>query len=501
MVILLLLIGVYIYIQGTLPDALKCRDIILDDIVSKLNENNASAPPIAEEVSHDYDEGDIVYNSDKGREDGEKKSEENMMINGMDEYFDMTLISTLSNLYNIRIVNDDNNIDYAILSSLITDIQRDGHKSANAADYLLETEYLSTTNKLNDYWIGYRDKKYPNFTSKVAESLSKNMNFENRVCCCNCDINNFFGCDVSQYCKDFCIGDVYTHGWYAFVGLSSRTIRYYIRKWWIILINLVISVAAAAVLGSIYGEMGETDQDIQNRFGALGFMCIFLGIQAIASSGTFQEIRDVFIDDRNAKLYTATPFLLARIIPDLILLRVIPSICFAIIFFNMLGFQEHTYQEFLIVTVLLACASSLCVFAVSSLMPDSYIAGFVAIFLNMIFLLYGGIFIQDESQIPWYVAWPAHFSFYNFAFEILMVNEFIGLDFKISSAEVNIGGTKLEFDSDSLDVRISGEFFVTALFGMDPSQLQYDWAMLITWIAIYLLVAFLALELLYRSKR
>ena len=483
-----------------MPDALKCRDIILDDIVSKLSENKMAPPAIAEEASKDYDEGDVVYNSDKGIEDGERK--ENIVIDGnMNDYFDLTLLSTLSNLYNIDVINKSNNIDYAVLHSLVTDIQRDGHKSANAADYLLETEYLSTTNKLNDSWIEYRDKKYPNFTSKLTESLSTNMHFENRICCCNCDINNFFGCDVTQYFKDFCKCSVYQQAWYAFIGLFARTTRYYIRKWFIVLANLVISVAAALVLGSIYGEMGDTDKDIQDRFGAFGFMCIFLGIQAIASSGTFHEIRDVFIDDRNAKLYGATPFLLARIIPDLILLRIIPSVCFAIIFFNMLGFQEHTYEDFIIVTILLACASSLCVFAISSLMPDSYIAGFVAIFLNMIFLLYGGIFIQDETAIPSYVAWPAYFSFYNFAFEILMVNEFLGLQFQISSATVNVGGTELTFDSDSLDVRISGEFFVTALFGMNPDELDYDWAMLIAWCGIYLIIAYLALELLYRSKR
>ena len=80
----------------------------------------------------------------------------------------------------------------------------------------------------------------------------------------------------------------------------------------------------------------------QNRFGAFGFVCIFLGIQAIAAASSFNETRDVFIDDRNAKLYGSGPFLFAKILPDLALLRIAPSMCFGFILFHMIGLQEHT---------------------------------------------------------------------------------------------------------------------------------------------------------------
>lgn len=43
-----------------------------------------------------------------------------------------------------------------------------------------------------------------------------------------------------------------------------------------------------------------------------------------------------------AKLYGSGPFLLAKILPDLVLLRIVPTLCFAVIVFEMLGLQEDT---------------------------------------------------------------------------------------------------------------------------------------------------------------
>eukprot|EP00488_Nonionellina_sp_1-RS-2012_P001441 TRINITY_DN2312_c0_g1_i1.p1 TRINITY_DN2312_c0_g1~~TRINITY_DN2312_c0_g1_i1.p1 ORF type:complete len:103 (-),score=8.94 TRINITY_DN2312_c0_g1_i1:126-434(-) len=79
------------------------------------------------------------------------------------------------------------------------------------------------------------------------------------------------------------------------------------------------------------------------------------------------------------------------------------------------------------------------------------------------------------------------FLFIIFAFEILMVNEFQGLSFKINSATVNFNGIELSFDADEADVRLSGEFFL-GFFGMNIDDVDHDWTMLITWCLIYLFI-------------
>ena len=208
--------------------------------------------------------------------------------------------------------------------------------------------------------------------------------------------------------------------------------------------------------------------------------------------------REILIDERNGRLYGPFPFLLARALPDLVIMRIVPSILCGVILFHMLGYQDGTESEYLVTVSLLASASSVFVFAISCVSPDSYMAGLMAIFSNLTLILYGGLFIQNDTKMPWYVRWPKTLSFYNQAYEILFVNELHGLDFGIDDAEVSVNGQ--DFDTDGLDVSLSGDFFID-FFGFNRDRRGRDYALLITWIAVYFGVGILALQFLHRSKR
>ena len=195
-------------------------------------------------------------------------------------------------------------------------------------------------------------------------------------------------------------------------------------------------------------------------------------------------------------MYGAAPFLLARSIPDLCLLRIAPSVCFGMILFEMLGLQQHTKGDFIWIMVLLSTVSSLSVIAISSLMPSQYEASVVSIFMNIFFMLYGGVFI---STFPEWIEWPKQFSFYNFAFEILMVNEFTGLEFQIEEATISYKGMPINVNKDS-GVTISGEFWID-FFGLNAENINHDWCMLFVWLALYFLIAWFALAFLHRSRR
>ena len=113
---------------------------------------------------------------------------------------DTKQLQTLSNIYSVDLIKTGTEINQELLVSLIDDIMKDGHHSANAADYLLETEYLSTTQQLHDNWLAYRHTKYPSFHSKIAESIAVSQPF---------DINNCLECDVRDYsaqCMEFGAG-------------------------------------------------------------------------------------------------------------------------------------------------------------------------------------------------------------------------------------------------------------------------------------------------------
>ena len=304
--------------------------------------------------------------------------------------------------------------------------------------------------------------------------------------------------DISQCDSCAKAMDMVEVGWRAFVGLSWRTLRYYRRQWFQVMLVIVASVLAGVVIGLVYGKLGLNQEDVQNRFGSIGFVCIFIGIQSIASIESFISTRDVYIDERNGQLYGPIAYISARVLPDLLLTRILPSFLFGLIVFEMLGFQNDTQGEYLITIVLLSCVSSMFVLMISSMSSNSYIAGMISIFSNLVFLLFGGMFIQNSERMPWFVDWIKWLSYYRHAYEIMFVNEMEGLDFEIDDATVTIEGSEIE--TDGLDVSLSGEYFIE-LFGFKSDRLPLDYSLLIAFLFIYFAFAIAALQFLHRSKR
>ncbi|ETO30076.1 ABC transporter G family protein, partial [Reticulomyxa filosa] len=369
---------------------------------------------------------------------------------------------------------------------------KSGKLSNNAADYLLETEYLSTTKKFREHWQSYQSIKMPNLEELIMAEVGK------------CQVNKKVLLEQSmwlwykQHCRDLWSVKEMMQDWRAFVGLLWRSGRYYFRRWKVVLGNFLINILGGVVLGLIYGKLGTDQEDVQNRFGSLGFLTMFIGIQSIASSGIFIEQREIFIDERNARLYGPIPFLAARSLPDMILMRILPSMVFGGILFSMLGYQHHTLPAFLGVIALLSSVTALFVFAISCICAESFTSGAVSIFANLLFMLYSGIFIQNQTQMPWIVAWPKYLSFYNQAFEILFVNEMHGLVFTITNADVTVNGVNI--NTSGLEVHLTGDYFIS-FFGFKQSNRNRDVGLLVTWLVLYFAIGVLALQFLHRSKR
>ena len=181
-------------------------------------------------------------------------------------------------------------------------------------------------------------------------------------------------------------------------------------------------------------------------------------------------------------------------------MRVLPTYFFGLLLFDETGLQDHTWDDFITVVLLLATGTSLFVFAVSAIVGTAYLTNFVATFATLLFILYSGVFVQNSSKpdIEW-MDFPKHASFYNYAFEILMVNEFENLTFRISNTTVSVGGLGT-IDTSDFEVFIPGEFFTTNFWGFNPDNIDYDFEMLWTLSFICLAFTWAGLTFLHRTK-
>ena len=201
--------------MGAMSEAQQCRDLMLHDMLAALKGNKSvqltvddvhvTSRPMFTTVPDQSVSADVQMSN----------------MNVMGDFLDLKSARALSHMYNVQLVVDAQ-MDVQVLASLISQVMADGAAARNAADYLLETEYLATTRKLQLHWLAFRKRTYPDFAQTLDAALSANERFEHTVCGC-CDVNKCCGCDVAEYCSAFLRCNTYRLALAALYGLYTNS--------------------------------------------------------------------------------------------------------------------------------------------------------------------------------------------------------------------------------------------------------------------------------------
>lgn len=94
----------------------------------------------------------------------------------------------------------------------------------------------------------------------------------------------------------------------------------------------------------------------------------------------------------------------------------------------MIGLQPDltALLRFLLVLVLFNVTSASCCLAISIIFKDQSVASLVATLVMLFNMLFGGLLL-NKATMPSSFHWVMNFSFFNYAFEALVVNEVAGL--------------------------------------------------------------------------
>jgi hypothetical protein len=118
-----------------------------------------------------------------------------------------------------------------------------------------------------------------------------------------------------------------------------------------------------------------------------------------------------------------------------------------LICYHMVGLQPELtlLYRFLLVLVLFNVTSACCCLMISIVCSDQGVASLIATLVMLFEMLFGGLLLNKNS-IPPTFQWMNRLSFFNYAFEALVVNEVAGLTlveekfgFKIDVLEINAG--------------------------------------------------------------
>jgi ATP-binding cassette subfamily G (WHITE) protein 2 len=148
--------------------------------------------------------------------------------------------------------------------------------------------------------------------------------------------------------------------------LSQRTFRNSFRNPALAILQTIISIFLAILVGLIYLNIDRTiDVGVKNRSGAIFFIVTNQVFSNLSALDLFIKERILFVHENVSGYYHVLTFFLSKIICDIIPLRTIPAIIFSIIVYFMIGFQRSAEKFFIFffgIWLSSICSSSLCFF-------------------------------------------------------------------------------------------------------------------------------------------
>ncbi|CAB4384530.1 hypothetical protein RhiirA5_476344 [Rhizophagus irregularis] len=269
--------------------------------------------------------------------------------------------------------------------------------------------------------------------------------------------------------------------------LSDRTFKNLYRNPMLMLTHYCISVYLALLCGSLFYKVTNDIAGFQNRMGVLFFMCALFGFGCLSSLHVFAAERILFVKERANGYYAPITYFSSKVLFDIIPLRVVPPILMGVIIYHMVGLVDGTAEffKFLLVLVLFnLTAASICL-CIGILFKELGVASLLSSLVMLFSMLFGGLLLNKDS-IPEYLSWLKDLSFFNYAFEALIVNEVVYLT--------------LTEEKYGLQIDVPGATILST-FGFDASAYWIDVVKLTIMFSSFIVLSFTCLQLFVKEKR
>ncbi|KLO10942.1 hypothetical protein SCHPADRAFT_916198 [Schizopora paradoxa] len=203
-------------------------------------------------------------------------------------------------------------------------------------------------------------------------------------------------------------------------------------------VRLGMYLGMGVLLASIWVNLAETSEKVNDRLSVHFFSVAFLGFMSVAGIPAFLEERQVFVRERINGLYGPGAYVLANSICTLPYLFLC-SLLFVVLCYWSIGLNPGANQffRFLAVLFLAIYAAEAQSAVVASAVPIFVAALAIASFLNGFWMCVGGYFIKAVNLPRFWYYWAHFIDFQTYAFDLLVYNDFRGLIF---TCETGAGG-------------------------------------------------------------
>jgi ATP-binding cassette subfamily G (WHITE) protein 2 len=272
-----------------------------------------------------------------------------------------------------------------------------------------------------------------------------------------------------------------------FAILSQRTWRNLYRNPMLMLTHYAIAILLAVLSGYLFYGLTDDIPGFQNRLGLFFFILALFGFSTLSSLTVFAPERLLFVRERANGYYSPITYFLAKVIFDIVPLRIIPPILMGSILYPMTGLiadAPHFFKFLLILVLFNLAAAAICLF-IGIVCKDNGVASLIGSLVMLFSLLFAGLLLNHDA-IPKSMLWLQAISIFHYAFESLIVNEVTFLT--------------LVDKKYGLNITVPGATILSS-FGFDTLALWPDVIKLAIFGGVFIVLAYAAMHILLVERR
>jgi ABC-type multidrug transport system ATPase subunit/ABC-type multidrug transport system permease subunit len=272
-----------------------------------------------------------------------------------------------------------------------------------------------------------------------------------------------------------------------FAILSLRTWKNLYRNPMLMLTHYAIAILLAVLCGFLFYGLTDDIAGFQNRLGLFFFVLALFGFSTLSSLTVFAAERPVFVKERANGYYAPITYFSAKILFDMIPLRIIPPIIMGSILYPMTGLipdVPHFLKFILILVLFNLAAAAICLF-IGIVCRDHGVASLIGSLVMLFSLLFAGLLLNHD-KIPPAAIWLQALSIFHYGFESLIVNEVTYLT--------------LTENKYGIDITVPGAIILTS-FGFDTQAFWPDIISLGAIATIFIVFGYVAMHVLLIERR
>lgn len=191
-----------------------------------------------------------------------------------------------------------------------------------------------------------------------------------------------------------------------FLILSRRTWRNLYRNPMLMLTHYAIAILLAVLSGFLFYGLTDDIKGFQNRLGLFFFILALFGFSTLTSLTVFSSERLLFVRERANGYYAPITYFAAKVVFDIVPLRLIPPIIMGAIVYPMSGLTPAwpEFLKFILILVLFnLAAAAICLF-IGIVFKDGGVANLIGSLVMLFSLLFAGLLLNHDA-IPAAALW------------------------------------------------------------------------------------------------